>query len=82
MPEYLDWFVYMKHLNYSKEYIEQANIYKKDTIVLNTPIKYSNVFNNYSNIDLDEVYADYNYQPLKMYSIAKNFKKYKNKYDF
>lgn len=65
LSEYLDWFVYIKHLNYSKEYIEQANTYKKDTIVLNTPIKYSNVFNNYSNIDFNEVYADYNYQPPK-----------------
>lgn len=29
LPEYLDWFVYMKYLNYSKEYIEQTNTYKK-----------------------------------------------------
>ena len=65
LPEYLDWFVYMKYLNYSKEYIEQTNTYKKDTIILNTPIKYSNVFDNYSNINFNEVYADYNYQPPK-----------------
>ena len=65
LPEYLDWFVYMKYLNYSKEYIEQTNTYKKDTIVLNTTIKYSNVFDNYSNINFNEVYADYNYQPPK-----------------
>lgn len=37
--------------------------YKKDTIIINTPIKYNNVFNNYSNIDFNEVYADYNYSP-------------------
>lgn len=55
----------MKYLNYSKEYIEQTNTYKKDTIVLNTTIKYSNVFDNYSNINFNEVYADYNYQPPK-----------------
>ena len=65
LPQYLDWFVYIKHLNYTKEYIEQSMTYKKDTIVLNTAIKYNNVFNNYSNINFKEVYADYNYQPPK-----------------
>ena len=38
---------------------------KKDTITLNTPIKCSNVFNNYSNIEFSEIYAGYYYQPLK-----------------
>ena len=65
LQEYLDWFVYIKYLNYSKEYIEQASTYKKDTIVLNTSIKYDNVFDNYSNLDFNEIYADYNYQPPK-----------------
>ena len=65
LSEYLDWFVYIKHLNYTKEYNAQVNTYKKDTIVLNTIINYSNVFNNYSNIDFKQVYADYNYQPPK-----------------
>ena len=36
---------------------------KKDTITLNTPIKCSNVFNNYSNIEFSEIYAGYYYQP-------------------
>lgn len=71
LPQHLDWFVYIKYLNYTKEYIEQAITYKKDTIVLNTLIKYNNVFNNYSSIDFKEVYADYNYQPPKMSNIAK-----------
>lgn len=65
LPQYLDWFVYIKNLNYTKEYIEQSITYKKETIVLNTPIKCNNVFNNYSSIDFKEVYADYNYQPPK-----------------
>lgn len=65
LQQYLDWFVYIKHLNYTKEYVEQATTYKKDTITINTPIKYDNVFNNYSNINFNEVYADYNYQPSK-----------------
>lgn len=63
LQEYLDWFVYMKYLNYSKEYKEQPTTYKKETFILNTPIKYSNVFDNYSNINFNEVYADYNYSP-------------------
>lgn len=65
LPEYLDWFVYIKYLNYSKEYSEQAITYKRNTIILDTPIKYKNVFNNYSCIDFTKVYADYNYQPPK-----------------
>lgn len=65
LPQYLDWFVYIKHLNYTKEYNEQASEFKKDTITLNTPIKCSNVFNNYSNIKFSEIYADYYYQPPK-----------------
>lgn len=65
LQEYLDWFVYIKYLNYSKEYKKQANTYKKDTIVLNTSIKYANVFDNYSSLDFNEIYADYNYQPPK-----------------
>lgn len=72
LQEYLDWFVYIKYLNYSKEYIEQASTYKRDTIILNSSVKYSNVFNNYSGIDFKKVYADYNYSP-KMYNIAKIF---------
>lgn len=63
LQEYLDWFVYIKYLNYSIEYNKQAIKYKKDTIIINTPIKYNNVFNNYSNIDFNEVYADYNFSP-------------------
>lgn len=65
LSQYLDWFVYIKYLNYTKEYIEQSITYKKDTIILNTPIKCNNAFNNYSNIDFKQVYADYNYQPPK-----------------
>ena len=45
--------------------MELGNHELVSTLVLNTPIKYSNVFNNYSNIDFNEVYADYNYQPTK-----------------
>ena len=65
LQQYLDWFVYIKHLNYTKEYVEQDTTYKKDTIIINTLIKYDNVFNNYSNINFNEIYADYNYQPPK-----------------
>ena len=65
LPQYLDWFVYIKELNYSTEYIEQADTYKRNTIILETPISYKNVFNNYSCIDFEEVYTDYNYQPPK-----------------
>ena len=42
LPEYLDWFVYIKYLNYTKEYIEQAVTYKRNTIILDTPINYKN----------------------------------------
>ncbi len=55
----------IKHLNYTKEHNEQASGFKKDTITLNTPIKCSNVFNNYSNIEFSEIYAGYYYQPPK-----------------
>lgn len=63
LQEYLDWFVYMKYLNYSVEYNKQPTKYKKDTIIINTPIKYDNVFDNYSTIDFYKVYADYKYSP-------------------
>ena len=65
LSEYLDWFVYIKHLNYSNEYIQQPITYRRNTIVLETPVNYSNVFDNYSCIDFNKVYEDYNYQPPK-----------------
>lgn len=63
LPEYLDYFVYLKQLNYKKEYKEQPKAYKKDTITLNSLIKYNNVFDNYSNIDFKKVYEDYSQPP-------------------
>lgn len=46
LSEYLDWFVYMKYLNYSKEYIEQRSTYKIAKFILN------NIKIVYSCIDL------------------------------
>lgn len=65
LQEYLDWFVFIKWLNYHKNYNEQAKTFEDKTVILNSYIKYSNVYCNYSGIDFTEVYKDYNYQPPK-----------------
>lgn len=63
LQEYLDWFVFDKYLNYSFKYLEQPEEFEKNTIVKKTDIIYSNVCNNYSILNFDEIYADYNYHP-------------------
>lgn len=64
LQEYLDLFCFLKYLNWTTEYTEQVQELRKKICTKNTNIKYSNVCNNYSIIDFNEVYSDYNYQPL------------------
>ena len=64
LQEYLDLFCFLKYLNWTTEYTEQVQELRKNICTKNTNIKYSNVCNNYSIIDFNEVYSDYNYQPL------------------
>lgn len=61
LQEYLDWFAFSKYQNYSIDYLEQPDNFEKNTITKTTPIKYSNVCNNYSIFDFSELYSDYNY---------------------
>ena len=58
---YLDWFMFDKYLNYTTEILEQAEIYEKNTISKETSITYSNVYDNYSGLDYNAIYSDYNY---------------------
>lgn len=59
LQQYLDWFVFSKYQTYHVEYLKQVNDFEKNTITVNTSIKYDNVCNNYSIFDFNEVYSDY-----------------------
>ena len=81
LQEYLNWFTFSKYQNYSIDYVNQVDDFEKKTITKSTEIKYFNVCNNYSIFDFFQLYKDYNYQPPKIYNIAKIFvKKTKLKY--
>ena len=63
LQEYLDWFSFLKYLNYSIDYLEQADYFEKCTITKQTDIKFDNVCDNHSILDFYDVYKDYNYHP-------------------
>lgn len=63
LQEYLDWFVFLKHLTYKVEYLEQAHEFEKNTITINSRINYSNVCDNHSIFDFNKVYEDYDHHP-------------------
>lgn len=65
LQQYLDWFVFSKIQNYQVDYINQPDDYQSKTITRNTDVKYSNVYNNYSNLKFDDIYSDYNFHPSK-----------------
>lgn len=64
LQEYLDWFCFSKHQNYTLDYLDHSDDFEKNTITKQTNIKYNNVCNNYSIFDFKDIYKDYNYQPL------------------
>ena len=64
LQEYLDWFSFSKHQNYTLDYLDHSGDFEKNTITKYTDIKYNNVCNNYSIFDFKDIYQDYNYQPL------------------
>ena len=65
LQEYLDWFVFYKNQNYTVDYLKQEEDFEKKTIIKYTSIKYSNVCDNYSIFNFNEIYSDYNCHPSK-----------------
>ncbi len=63
LQQYLDWFVFAKIQNYTIEYTDQKDDYQSKTMTENTGVKYCNVYDNYSGLNFEDIYSDYNYQP-------------------
>ena len=62
---YLDWYVYDKYLNYLFEENKQKEVLLKRTMKNSAVIKTSNMYDNYSGLNFDEIYADYHYVPSR-----------------
>ena len=58
---YLDWYTFERFLNYAFVESNQYERILNHTMNNSTNINESNVYNNYSGINFDIVYADYNY---------------------
>ena len=65
LQEYLDLFCFLKYFNLSVEYKEQVKEFKNKICIKNTDITYNNVCNNYSILDFNKIYDDYNFDPPK-----------------
>lgn len=64
LQQYLDWFCFQKIINYTTEILQQPLTMMKKAAVNKCNINSNNVYDNYSGINFDEVYADYNHSPL------------------
>lgn len=60
LQHYLDWFSFQKIINYTVEILDQPLTMMKKSIINTCCINSSNVYENSSGIDFNEVYADYN----------------------
>ena len=58
---YLDWYTFNKYLKYSINDNKQNDELFKESVNNSSIIKTSNMYNNYSGIDFNKVYSDYNY---------------------
>lgn len=61
LQHYLDWFSFKKIINYTVEILKQPFNMMKKTIINKCSINSTNVYDNSSGIDFNEVYADYHY---------------------
>ena len=60
---YLDWYIFEKNLNYTCEYDQHFNSVLKTSVTNSTNINSLNMNNNFSGLDFNAIYADYNYSP-------------------
>lgn len=65
LQEYLDLFCFLKYLDWTIEYNDQLKEFKDKICVKNTNITYNNVCSNYSILDFNIIYANYNFYPSK-----------------
>lgn len=63
LQHYLDWFSFQKLINYTVQILKQPFTMLKKAIAHKCTINSTNVYDNSSGIDFDEVYADYHYSP-------------------
>lgn len=63
LQQYLDLFVYKVYFNWKYEYPELLKKFRNQICVKKTNIKYKNVCDNYSGLNFNEIYSDYNYHP-------------------
>ena len=59
LQHYLDWYMFSKYLNYTVEVAQQTKDFFKIIITKRTYITSTNVYNNTSGINFNDVYADY-----------------------
>ena len=62
---YLDWYTFDRYLNYTFEDNKQNAELFKNAITRTTIITSSNMYDNFSGIDFNKVYEDYNYIPSR-----------------
>ena len=60
---YLDWYIFDKYLNYTYEDTQQVEQILKTTVTNSTIITSLNMNDNFSGLDFNDIYSDYNYTP-------------------
>lgn len=62
---YLDWYTFEKYLNFSFSEEQQANELLKAAFTNSCNLSTTNMYENNSGIDFDNVYADYHFNPSR-----------------
>ena len=65
LQQYLDLFCFLKYLNWTVDYHDQLIEFRNKICVKNTEINYLNVCDNYSILNFDDIYKNYNFHPPK-----------------
>ena len=60
---YLDWYIFNKYLNYSYEDTKHVGQILKTAVTNSTIINSLNMNGNFSGLDFNNIYSDYNYTP-------------------